>query len=185
MAARPYRQPQGSARCGRARSGASLDTQQHDHHSPPRPQGGDGRHGAVAQLGERRVRNAKVRGSIPLGSTNKNNVLTVPREIPAQTAVGARPRKASVIALAHDQAALQVEGCTIAADGVPDHFRLFARREAKQLVLPDVDEIPIALRVPERTLGKNKTGGEVLGFRGFKHVRQIVVCGHDALLVSS
>ena len=26
--------------------------------------------GAVAQLGERRVRNAKVRGSIPLGSTN-------------------------------------------------------------------------------------------------------------------
>lgn len=25
--------------------------------------------GAVAQLGERRVRNAKVRGSIPLGST--------------------------------------------------------------------------------------------------------------------
>ena len=95
---------------------------------------------------ECRVRNAKVRGSIPLGSTNKNNVLTVPREIPAQTAVGARPRKASVIALAHDQAALQVEGCTIAADGVPDHFRLFARREAKQLVLPDVDEIPIALR---------------------------------------
>ena len=43
---------------------------------------------------ERRVRNAKVRGSIPLGSTNKNNVLTVPREISAQTAVGARPRKA-------------------------------------------------------------------------------------------
>ncbi len=28
-------------------------------------------HGAVAQLGERRVRNAKVRGSIPLGSTNR------------------------------------------------------------------------------------------------------------------
>ena len=27
------------------------------------------RNGAVAQLGERRVRNAKVRGSIPLGST--------------------------------------------------------------------------------------------------------------------
>jgi hypothetical protein len=27
-------------------------------------------HGAVAQLGERRVRNAEVRGSIPLGSTN-------------------------------------------------------------------------------------------------------------------
>ena len=35
------------------------------YHSEPRNQ-----HGAVAQLGERRVRNAKVRGSIPLGSTN-------------------------------------------------------------------------------------------------------------------
>ena len=31
--------------------------------------------GAVAQLGERRVRNAKVRGSIPLGSTNLLNDL--------------------------------------------------------------------------------------------------------------
>jgi hypothetical protein len=36
-------------------------------------------HGAVAQLGERRVRNAKVRGSIPLGSTIKFNVLTKSR----------------------------------------------------------------------------------------------------------
>src|SRR5438067_11363999 len=32
--------------------------------------------GAVAQLGERRVRNAKVRGSIPLGSTNPSGPLT-------------------------------------------------------------------------------------------------------------
>jgi hypothetical protein len=38
------------------------------------------RNGAVAQLGERRVRNAKVRGSIPLGSTklgSSRQVLTV------------------------------------------------------------------------------------------------------------
>ena len=38
------------------------------------------RSGAVAQLGERRVRNAKVRGSIPLGSTklgSSGQVLTV------------------------------------------------------------------------------------------------------------
>ena len=38
------------------------------------------RHGAVAQLGERRVRNAKVRGSIPLGSTKLDvlaQILTV------------------------------------------------------------------------------------------------------------
>jgi hypothetical protein len=33
------------------------------------------REGAVAQLGERRVRNAKVRGSIPLGSTKNHNGL--------------------------------------------------------------------------------------------------------------
>src|SRR5216683_3886053 len=43
-------------------------------HSPPRSETGRRRqfieiNGAVAQLGERRVRNAKVRGSIPLGST--------------------------------------------------------------------------------------------------------------------
>src|SRR5262249_21514836 len=36
----------------------------------PRIEGYSTTHGAVAQLGERRVRNAKVRGSIPLGSTN-------------------------------------------------------------------------------------------------------------------
>ena len=35
------------------------------------------RNGAVAQLGERRVRNAKVRGSIPLGSTK----LGLPRQV--------------------------------------------------------------------------------------------------------
>ena len=34
---------------------------------------GFGRIGAVAQLGERRVRNAEVRGSIPLGSTKPEN----------------------------------------------------------------------------------------------------------------
>ena len=34
-------------------------------------------HGAVAQLGERRVRNAKVGSSILLGSTNINNNLVL------------------------------------------------------------------------------------------------------------
>ena len=43
--------------------GAMLDRVRDDGHSPRSA------HGAVAQLGERRVRNAKVRGSIPLGST--------------------------------------------------------------------------------------------------------------------
>ena len=35
--------------------------------------------GAVAQLGERVVRNDEVRGSIPLGSTNKVNKLALVR----------------------------------------------------------------------------------------------------------
>jgi hypothetical protein len=39
--------------------------------------------GAVAQLGERRVRNAKVRGSIPLGSTNSFNGLEPTFKFPA------------------------------------------------------------------------------------------------------
>src|SRR5205085_12664421 len=56
------------------RPGAALDTPGGDHHKSAAPALGC-RHaqvllnGAVAQLGERRVRNAKVRGSIPLGST--------------------------------------------------------------------------------------------------------------------
>jgi hypothetical protein len=57
--------------------------------------------------------------------------------------------------------------------------------KAKELVLANIDEIPITARMPKRTLGKNESGGEALGFRSFKHVRQIVVRGHDALLVSS
>src|SRR5205823_3848659 len=50
--------------------GAMLDRVRYDHHSPRRSTWPvETRDGAVAQLGERRVRNAKVRGSIPLGST--------------------------------------------------------------------------------------------------------------------
>gem|GEM_PF-6432929 len=37
--------------------------------------------GAVAQPGERRVRNAKVRGSIPLGSTNHIFNLLIYKEV--------------------------------------------------------------------------------------------------------
>jgi hypothetical protein len=53
------------------------------------------RDGAVAQLGERRVRNAKVRGSIPLGSTRpraSDQVTTVfsPR---SQLRATAKPRE--------------------------------------------------------------------------------------------
>ena len=60
-------------------AGADLDSVGGDHHSPRAPVQTVPATtdppiveivGAVAQLGERRVRNAKVRGSIPLGSTN-------------------------------------------------------------------------------------------------------------------
>jgi hypothetical protein len=54
--------------------GGALDSLRPLPHIPARPVPGQrresGRIGAVAQLGERRVRNAEVRGSIPLGSTN-------------------------------------------------------------------------------------------------------------------
>src|SRR4051812_7646044 len=52
---------------GGSEPGPALDSREsHPHRWTPH----QGRmNGAVAQLGERRVRNAKVRGSIPLGST--------------------------------------------------------------------------------------------------------------------
>jgi hypothetical protein len=65
-------------------AGPNLDSVKTDPHSPRapvRPVAARPTHqtveivGAVAQLGERRVRNAKVRGSIPLGSTN--SVITI------------------------------------------------------------------------------------------------------------
>ena len=47
--------------------------------APPHPKRGGNlvKIGAVAQLGERHVRNVEVRGSIPLGSTNYNKWLAV------------------------------------------------------------------------------------------------------------
>jgi hypothetical protein len=38
--------------------------------------------GAVAQLGERDVRNVEVRGSIPLGSTNHSSLISIDNPAP-------------------------------------------------------------------------------------------------------
>jgi len=78
---------------------------------------------------------------------------------------------------------LQVEGRAVAPEGIaPYHLWRFARRHAEQLVLTNVDEIPVAVGMPQRTLGEDKAGGGARGFSGFKHFWQIVRCWHDALL---
>src|SRR5690606_28156539 len=66
---KPNRQRERPVRTGMSRRPwqAGRDT---DINARPRAPAAADRDGAVAQLGERRVRNAKVRGSIPLGSTN-------------------------------------------------------------------------------------------------------------------
>jgi hypothetical protein len=99
-------------------------------------------------------------------------------------AVRIHPCETPVIALAHDEAALQVEGRAVATDGVPDDFWLFSRGQAKELVLADIDEVPIARRMPGWAFSKDKSGGEALRVSGFKHVGQIIGCGHGALLAS-
>jgi hypothetical protein len=78
-----------------------------------------------------------------------------------------------------DQAALEVEGRAVAAEGIAPHdFRRLAGRHAQELVLANVDEIPEALRMPQRAFREDKAGGEPLGLGGLEHVGQIVGCGH-------
>jgi hypothetical protein len=89
---------------------------------------------------------------------------------------------APVVALAHDQTALQVKGRAVSADRGPDNFGGFPRCHAKQLVLTDIDKIPVAVGVPQRPFRENKAGGETLGLCGLKNVGQIVGCRHHALL---
>ena len=86
-------------------------------------------------------------------------------------AVGGHARQAAVIALADDQAALQVEGRAVAADCRPDQLRLLAGDQAMQVVAAQIDKIPEPVGMPERTFGKDKAGRETLGLGGFEHVR--------------
>jgi len=67
----------------------------------------------------------------------------------------------------------------VAAEGIAPHdFRRLAGRHAQELVLANVDEIPKALRMPQRAFREDETGGEPLGFSGLEHVGQVVGCGH-------
>ena len=89
-------------------------------------------------------------------------------------AVRARARQAPVVSFADDQAALQVEGRAIAPDSGPDKLRLPAGCQAQQLIAAKIDEIPVAVRMPQRALGKDEARGEALGFSGFEHFGQVI-----------
>src|SRR5262249_55858563 len=92
-----------------------------------------------------------------------------------------RPHTAheSTIAFAQNEAPLKIEGRAVAALRVaPDHLGPLVRCHAKQFVLSDVDEVPVAVGVPQRTLSEDEAGGKALGLGGFQHVRQ-VVGGHQ------
>jgi hypothetical protein len=83
-----------------------------------------------------------------------------------------------VVSFADDQAALQVEGRAVAADGGPDELRLLAWCQAQQLIAAKIDEIPVAVRMPQRAFGKDEAGGEALGFSGFEHFGQVIGVRH-------
>src|SRR5438309_11410877 len=77
-----YRQAGGGASSPRRKRGRGgqrprLTGQGHPNIVPPIPG-----IGAVAQLGERLVRNEEVRGSIPLGSTTRRNIKGLNRDAP-------------------------------------------------------------------------------------------------------
>jgi hypothetical protein len=86
--------------------------------------------------------------------------------------------KAPIVSFADDQAALQVEGRAVAADGGPDELRLLAGCKAQQLIAAKIDEIPVAVRMPQRAFGEDEAGGKALGFSGFEHLGQVIGDGH-------
>src|SRR5580693_3802713 len=93
-------------------------------------------------------------------------------------AVRAHARQAPIVSFADDQAALQVEGRAVAADGGPDELRLLAGCKAQQLIAAKIDEIPVAVRMPQRAFGEDEAGGKVLRFSGFEHLGQVIGDGH-------
>src|SRR5881394_3228068 len=78
-------------------------------------------------------------------------------------AVSAHARDEPAVAFAQDQSALQVEGRAVAAERVvPYHLRWLPRRHAEQFVLADIDEVPIAVGMPQGAFGEDEAGGETL-----------------------
>ena len=89
-------------------------------------------------------------------------------------AVMLRPGDASVLALAVDQASLQVEGQPVAADGVAHLHRLLAQLHPVERARPDVVEIEKAVRVPQRPFGEDEAGRFADGLGGLENVGQVV-----------
>jgi hypothetical protein len=57
---------------------------------------------------------------------------------------------------------------------------IFGRRrcKAQQLIAAKIDEIPVAVRMPQRAFGEDEAGGKALGFSGFEHLGQVIGDGH-------
>ncbi|MBI2509146.1 MAG: hypothetical protein HYV99_03990 [Betaproteobacteria bacterium] len=96
-------------------------------------------------------------------------------------AAGADAHDAPAVAFAQDQAPLQVEGCAVAAGGFANELRRAAGCHAVEPVAAEVDEVPVAVRVPERAFGEDEAGREALGFGRLQDVGQVVRGGHAAL----
>ena len=72
-------------------------------------------------------------------------------------------RHLASVALAHDQVALFVEGQAVGPTaGVPVDLQLAAGRHLVYLELPDIDEEPITVGVPQGAFGEPETSGQFL-----------------------
>ena len=80
---------------------------------------------------------------------------------------------------------LKVESRAVAPGGFPDKYRRLAGCHLIELVAAQVDEVVVAIGMPERAFGKNESGCEALGFGGLQNIGQVVRGGHDLFLLSS
>src|SRR3972149_6673798 len=97
--------------------------------------------------------------------------------------MGAGPHDAPARSFTMDQTPLEVEGRAVAPGGLSDKLRRLAGRHSVQLVAAQVDEIVVAIGMPERAFGKNESGCEALGFGGLQNIGQVVRGGADLFLL--
>jgi len=81
-----------------------------------------------------------------------------------------------------EQTSLKIEGRAVAPRGLSDKFRRPPRRHSIQLVASQIDEVVVAIGMPQRALGKNEAGCEALGFGSLQNIGQVIRSGHDSLL---